>query len=133
MKQISTFLMLLIPTLGFSQKKLPIVKANSDKVKIYEQDNPVSNWYINPKLKLDAFTTNKLTKSKIVKFKTDVDSISFKIKPGTKKDFIVFLNGKDSCFTRIQSPEIKDFSKLKPEIHDSIPFFVNKYNTNFLP
>jgi hypothetical protein len=133
MKHISTFLMLLIPFSSFSQKKLPVINASSDKAKIYEQGNPVSNWYINPKVKLDAFTTNKLIKSKTVKFKTDIDSISFKLKPGQQKDFIVLLNSKDACLTRIQSPETKDFSKLKPEIHNSIPFFVNQYNTNFLP
>ncbi|SFI26747.1 hypothetical protein [Halpernia frigidisoli] len=123
---------LLISILGFSQKKLPIVYANSTKVKIYEEDNPVSNWSINSKLKIDQYTTNKLVKTKTVKFKTDIDSISFKIKSGMKRDFIVILNGKDSCLTRIQSPEVKNFSKLKPEIHDSIPFFVNKFNTNYM-
>ena len=130
--KIFTFLFLGISFLGFSQKKLPVIYANSTKAKIYEQDNPVSNWNINSKLKLDPYTTNKLGKPKIVQFKTDIDSISFKIKPGMKKDFIVILNGKDSCLTRIQSPEIKNFNKLRPEIHDSIPFFVNKYNTNYM-
>ena len=67
-----------------------------------------------------------------MKFKTDIDSLSFKIKPGQKKDFIVLFNGKGSCFTRIQSPKTKNLSKLSPETHDSIPFFINKYNTNFL-
>lgn len=133
MKQILTILLALIPFCVFSQKKLPIVNANSKQANIYEQDILVSNWHLNPKIKLDVFTTGKLTKSKTIKFKTDIGSVSFKIKPGQQKDFIVLLNGKDSCRTRIQSMETKNFSKLFPEIHDSIPFFVNKYNTNFLP
>ncbi len=32
----------------------------------------------------------------------------------------------------MQSIETKNFAKRSPEIRDSIPFFVNKYNTNFL-
>lgn len=32
----------------------------------------------------------------------------------------------------MQSIETKSLAKLSPEIHDSIPFFVNRYNTNFL-
>ena len=67
-----------------------------------------------------------------MKFKTDIDSLSFKIKPGQKKDFIVLLNGKDSCFTRIQCMATKNLSKLSPEFHDPTPFFINNYNTNFL-
>lgn len=133
MKQILIILLSSVSLCGFSQTKLPVIIAHSDKAKIYEPGNPVSRWYVNPKVKLDVFTTGKLTESKTIKFKTDVDSISFKIKPGQQKDFIVLLNGKDSCFTRIQGSSIKNFSKLMPEIHDSIPFFVNKFNTNFVP
>jgi len=43
------------------------------------------------------------------------------------------LNGKDSCLTRIQSPEVKDLRKLQVAVHDTIPFFLNQYNTNYLP
>lgn len=133
MKRIFTILIVLVPICAFSQKRLPVVQANSAKAVIYVQDNSSSNWYINPKIKLDVHTTGKLTQAKTIKFKTDIDSVVFKLKPGQKKDFIVLLKGKDSCFTQVQSPELKNLSKLSPEIHDSIPFYVNKFNTNFLP
>ncbi|WP_345950042.1 hypothetical protein ABDD95_01025 [Mucilaginibacter sp. PAMB04274] len=118
---------------AIAQPKLPVVNATSNQAKFFEQDNPVSGWTINPKIKPDIFITGKLTESKTVKFKTDIDSIKFKIAPGQQKDFIVLLNGKDSCLTRIEGPEVKDFSKLPVEIHDTIPFFVNSFNTNFIP
>jgi len=111
---------------------MPIIKASSKQAKIYEEGNPVTGWNISPETILDVFTTNKLTKTTIVKFITDSDSISFKIKPGQNKDFIILLNGKDSCFTRIQSPTLKDLSKLKPEFHDSIPLLINKENTIYV-
>ena len=132
MKIILTFLISINCCVCFSQKPMTVVKSHSNNAKIYGQYNSVSRWRINPKLKLDVFTTGKLTKLTTMKFKTDIDSISFKIKPGQKKDFIVLLNDKDSCFTRIQCIETKNYSKLSPEIHDSVPFFVNNYNTNFL-
>ena len=133
MKRILLLLTALLPFYTFAQKKLPVVKASAGQAKIYEQENAVSNWYINPKIKPDVFTTGKFTKSERVKFKTDIDSIVFSISPGQKKEFIVLLNGKDSCLTQITAPALKNLSKVSPEIHDSIPFFVNKYNTNFLP
>ncbi|MBO0953276.1 retropepsin-like domain-containing protein [Fibrella forsythiae] len=132
MKIILSFLISLNCCVCFSQKALPIIKAHSNQATIHGQYNSVSRWHINPKLKLDVFTTGKLTKPTTMKFKTDIDSVSFKIKPGQKKDFIVLLNDKDSCLTRIQCLETRNFSKLSPEIHDSIPFFINSYNTNFL-
>ncbi len=133
MKRILPVLILLLPFSVFAQNKLQVVKANAGQAKIYEEPHAISRWYINPKVKLDVYTTGKFTKSKRIKFKTDVDSIVFNISPGQKKEFIVLLNGKDSCLTQIAAPELKNFSKVSPEIHDSIPFFVNKYNTNFLP
>jgi hypothetical protein len=123
---------IILSAFGFPQKKLPIIKANTNQARIYEEGNPVSGWNISLKTALDIFTTNKLTSSKTIKFKTDIDSIIFKLKPGEKKDFIVLLRGKDSCLTRIETPEIKNLSKVKPEIHDTIPFVINAQNTMYV-
>lgn len=109
------------------------MKATSNLAKIYGEYNTVSNWGINPKLKLDVHTTGKQNRPVVIKFKTDIDSISFKLAPGKYKDFVVLLNGKDSCLTRIKCPELKDLSTLPVAVHDSIPFHINVYNTNFLP
>lgn len=135
MKTILTLLIVLNSYVCFSQKVIQIIKAHSNKANIYvkyNQFNSVYRWHINPKLKLDVFTVGKLNKSTTVKFKTDIDSLTFKIKPGQKKDFVVLLNDKDSCVTQVQSIKTKNLSKLSPKIHDSIPFFVNNHNTNFL-
>jgi hypothetical protein len=117
---------------GFAQKRLPVIKALSKEAKIYEGANPAISWNISPEVKPDVFITNKLTKTTTVRFITDSDSIIVKIKPGDKRDFIVLLNGKDSCYTTIQSPIKKDRSAVKPEIHDSIPLNINKQNTMYV-
>jgi hypothetical protein len=118
---------------GFAQTSLPVIKATSNQAKIYEQLGAVSNWGINPKLKLDVHSTGKLARAIRIKFKTDIDSISFKLAPGQHKDFMVLLNGRDSCLTRIESPEPKVLGKLMVAVHDTIPFLINAYNTNYLP
>ncbi|UEG53080.1 retroviral-like aspartic protease family protein [Mucilaginibacter daejeonensis] len=118
---------------GTAQTKLPVVKANSNQARIYEQHGAVSNWGINPKLKLDVHSTGKLTKPIRVRFVTDVDSIAFKIAPGQHRDLIVLLNGKDSCLTRIEAPGLKDLSRSAIVVHDTIPFLLNAYNTNYVP
>ncbi|WP_293307041.1 aspartyl protease family protein [Pedobacter sp. UBA5917] len=132
MKQLLILAFSFLSIASFAQKQLPIIKANSKTAKILEEDGLTKGWTIDPKTNPDVFTTSKLVKAKSVKFKTDIDSIIFKIKPGEKKDFIVLLNGKDSCLTRITSPEIKNFSKIKPEIHDSIPLFINSESTIYV-
>jgi hypothetical protein len=133
MKIIIPLLLALIPISAFSQNKIPVIHANSNQARIYEQHNVTTDWHISPKLKPDIFLTGKMPRPGTIKFRTDIDSLSFYLGPGQHRDFIVLLNGKDSCLTRIQSPEAKDFSKLGVAFHDTIPFFINKFNTNYLP
>lgn len=133
MKIIRLFLLPLIPVFGFAQGKIPVVRAGSNQARIFEQHSAVTNWHINPKVKPDIFSTGKMTKAGTIKFRTDIDSVSFKIGPGQHRDLVVLLNGKDSCLTRIECPALKDWSKPAVAVHDTIPFFINKFNTNYLP
>lgn len=132
MKALITTILFALSLYVQAQTKIPVIKAGSKSAKIYEEGNSVSSWGIDPKTSPDIYTTNKITKRKKVTFKTDIDSITLWVKPGEQIDFIVLLNGKDSCLTRIKSPAIKNFSNLKPELHDSIPFRLNQYNTNLI-
>ena len=116
----------------FSQQKLPIITAASEAATIFEDRQPATSWRLSPETKIDIYTTNKLTKATVVKLKTDIDSISFTIKPGQHQDFIVLLNSKDTCYTRFQSPVVKDFGKIAPVIRDTIPFIINKQNTIYV-
>ncbi|MHC8949695.1 transglutaminase domain-containing protein [Sphingobacterium hungaricum] len=92
------FSILLSPAV-FAQTNLPIVKANSTRVDIREDNELNRNvWKIEPNLKLDIFSTS----AKDVTFYTDIDSIAFKIEPKKEYDFIILLNGKDTARTQIK-------------------------------
>ncbi|QXV63791.1 hypothetical protein INP83_11810 [Mucilaginibacter sp. 21P] len=133
MRYLFTLAMTMYSCVSIAQHQLPVIKATSKQARIYEQNGAVSNWGINPKINLDVHSTGKLARPVQIKFVTDVDSISFKLAPGQHIDFIVVLNEKDSCITRIESPTYKDLSKSSVVIHDTIPFFINTYNTNYVP
>ncbi|MDQ6530856.1 hypothetical protein [Flavobacterium sp. LHD-85] len=111
-----------------AQVKNPVIKASSKICYIKEDNEEKTKWYLDPKAKLDLYVTNKSPKEKIIAFYTNKDSISIKLKPGKKFDFTVLLNNTDSCFTRVECPSLKNFSKLKPEMHDTIPFVLSDYN-----
>lgn len=92
------FIILLVQTVA-AQKKLPVIKANSENVDIKDDNQLIKNaWRIVPEEKLDVYTTS----AKKVTFYTDTDSISFKIDPQKQYDFIIVLNGKDSARTQIR-------------------------------
>lgn len=131
MKPIFFILALFLSIGAFAQKKLPVIRATSKRAQILEANNPVSRWGLSPETKPDVYVTNKLTAPTPITFKTDIDSLTFTLKPGGHKDFIVLLNGKDSCYTRIESP-FKSYARTKPEIHDTIPYVMNNQNTAYV-
>jgi hypothetical protein len=109
---------------------LPVIKATSKSVAINDGGYLDKNaWSLNPNIKLDVFTADRTRKTKWVTFYTDIDSIRVKVKPGTKYNFIVVLNGRDSFYTQIASA-ILPTSLLSNTIakHDTIPFTLTAYN-----
>lgn len=130
MKYLSLFICLLGIHLAFSQTKLPIIRATASAVAIKDGDYLDKNaWTLAPETKPDVFIADRSRKAKWVTFYTDIDSIKVRVKPGTKFDFIVLLNDKDSCYTQIQSA----IAKKKPlpvdkDKHDTIPFTLTAYN-----
>lgn len=128
MKKLIIIILSFFTLISNAQKKLPILQASSSKAYIKEENEEKRIWYLNSKAKPDVYTLNKTAKPKWVNFYTDIDSLKVKLKPGEKYNFIVLLNKKDSCFTQFQSPIIKDYSKSKTQIHDTIPFVLSPYN-----
>lgn len=124
------FLGLIWASTLFAQPKLPIIRANSKSVSIRDGSFLSSNsWTLTPDARPDLYTADRSRKSKWVVFYTDIDSIRTKVKPGTSFDFIILLNGKDTCYTRIASaipPEPKAH-KVK-NTRDTIPFILTERN-----
>lgn len=112
----------------FAQKQLPVVKANSKTAKIIENRELITDWNLEPGVKPDIYQTGKNVNSRNIKIVTDTDSLEVNLKAGKSFDFVIVMNGKDSCFTRLQSPETKNYSRLRPAQQDTIPFVLTKDN-----
>lgn len=128
MKTRLTLLLLAPLSLCFAQQKLPVIKSGTAAVKIIENKDLVTDWNLEPGVKPDIYRTGKNVQSRNIKIITDSDSLEINLKPGKPYDFVVLLNGKDSCYTRFESPEIKDYSRVQPAQHDTIPFVLTKDN-----
>ncbi|KAF2336637.1 hypothetical protein [Flavobacterium ginsenosidimutans] len=126
--KIHLIFMLAVVTVCQAQIKKTVIKASSKICYIKEDNEEKTKWHLDPKAKPDLYVTNKTPKEKTVTFYTNEDSIVIKLKPGKKFDFAVLLNNTDSCYTRVECPPLQNFSKLKPEIHDTIPFVLSEYN-----
>jgi hypothetical protein len=88
-----------------AQKKLPVINAMNERALIFDGDDVRIDWKLDPNQKPDIYYVNIPLKAGKVILKTDQDKISFKTKYGESYDFIVLLNEKDSCFTRIIAKE----------------------------
>ena len=117
------FLVTLFQSLS-AQQNLPIVRANSKNVTIRDGLNYKSDyWVIFPEIKPDIYYLDIPRKTTHLVFVTDLDSISFTMHYGEIKDFIVLLNGEDSCYTRISANYPHLLMPNKPhQGNDTIPF-----------
>ena len=103
-KFILTTLLFALGQVAFSQSNLPIIRASSKNVTIRDGNHfKKGYWYIFPEKKPDFYFVEIPEKPHAVSFITDMDSISFDIIYGKDYDFIILLNGKDSCYTRISA------------------------------
>lgn len=81
-------------------KEMKVIRATSKLVDIRDGDNFIkANWTISPHLKPDVYNTR--FGEKRITFYTDIDSISFDVKPESKYDFIIMMNDKDTAWTQI--------------------------------
>lgn len=134
LKLISILLLVLVFQNLSAQQKLPIIRANSKNVKILDGENYKSDfWVIFPETKPDIYYLDLPRRNQKIKFITDIDSISFNMKFGETKDFIVLLNGKDSCYTQISAnyPNLKIPKKTRKG-NDTIPFTMKDNRIYFL-
>jgi hypothetical protein len=96
---------LLLPALPlFAQKTLPVIKAASPTVDIRDGNHLKKGyWSVMPERKPDYYFVELPQKPHKVTFITDLDSVSVDVTYGKEYDFIILLNGKDSCYTRISA------------------------------
>lgn len=96
-----------------AQQNLRLIKAKSKDVIIRDGHVILSGtWALSPAVKPDVYNVLTPFTEKIITFYTDIDSISFQVKPGEAYDFAVLLNGKDTCYTRIAMGIDKSASEL---------------------
>jgi hypothetical protein len=123
MKKVLICSLLLLPFLNFAQSKLPIIKATAKKIKV--RDGQVLKENVGElvlEAKPDVYFVDFPRKNHAVTLITDQDSISFDVRFGHHYDFIVLLNGKDSCYTRISATDPKSVTLTSSVPIDSIPF-----------
>lgn len=112
------------------QVRLPILHAHSRQVSIRDGAFYSRNaWTLSPETKPDVYTADRTRNAKWVTFYTDSDSIRTEVRPGSSFDFIILLNGKDSCYTRIISA-VEALPQKRIVAHsDTIPFVLTAYNS----
>lgn len=118
-------IMSVLSSSGLIAQNLPVIKATSKNVKIRDGANFKENyWVIFPETKPDIYYVDIPRRDQKVTFITDNDSISFDVKFGNNYDFIILLNNKDSCHTRISANYPKLPDKVVSPSRDTIPFII---------
>lgn len=129
MKSSITFaftLFLFTLNISLAQKNTKLVKANTQRISIKDGNNPITKWweYLQKDVKPIVYHIAKINQNRKVTFYTDIDSISFDVKPNNKYNFKVLLNSKDTCYAQISTviPSYYKDCKHCNITSDTIPF-----------
>ncbi len=121
-----------------AQNKLPVIKATSRVVDVIDGDDFRKGvWRILPDKKPDLYYVLIPHKPHRVIFRTNIDSISFDTQYNGVYDFIIILNNKDSCYTRIVAKEnnLLHFTsnrKTGEQKSDTIPITIGRNDKIFV-
>jgi hypothetical protein len=97
-------IIILFPFICLAQPGLPLIRAHGTSIAIKDGNTLIKGqWVAMPQYRPDIYRTIRSDSTRQVTFYTDMDSISFTLAPGDQKDFIILVNGKDSCYTRIST------------------------------
>ena len=101
---VMSLILLLLARQGIAQNNLPVIKASSRKADIRDGNiYQKGEWNLSPEVKPDIYYSLNPSKASQITFFTNQDSISFNTIPGKTYDFIIVLDGKDSCYTQIST------------------------------
>jgi hypothetical protein len=138
LKILTIFAHLFSTQIAFAQVKVPVIRAKSKNVSVLDGEHFRKGWwYIMPEKKPDFYEVENPKKPHKITFYTDLDTISFDIKLNETHDFIILLNEKDSCFTRVTSIPSKVIGYHK-ECNDciitvdTIPFSLGLDNKTYI-
>jgi len=87
-----------------AQGPLPVLRSNATTIDV--EDGGLlreDHWVVLPDVPLDVYHARRSSASKRVTFRSDVDSLSFDVEPGREYDFVVLLEGRVECRTRIST------------------------------
>jgi hypothetical protein len=113
------------------EEALLVVRANSPRIDVQDGNRLLRGiWNADPKTDLDVYYARRGKGERTVTFRTDVDSISFDVAPGGHYDFVVLLNGKDRCGTRVSTMREPCRKEGAPGAlaEDAIPFAIGRDN-----
>ena len=115
--------------------QMPLVKATSAYADIRDGLHlRKAYWHIDPSAKPAKYYVELPAKEHAVTFYTDIDSVTFNTASGGVYNFLILLNGKDSCFTQIiASPkQVISYKNRNNSGTDSIPFTLGKNNRIYI-
>jgi hypothetical protein len=139
MKTILFILSILLCTISIAQKKLPILKSNGKTIKIREgqyeihEQHPVA--IANP----DIYVPKPFFKTQKITYISDIDSITFNVKPNKKYNFLIIQNNRDTVYTQINTYSNQvisypnyEYIREKTNKQDTIPFSIGNDNRIYL-
>lgn len=101
MKVIFFFLSVVLHNHAAAQ--LPVLKSTGKTIQIREGVREIHEQHPVAMAKPDVYVPKPFAKTQTITYISDIDSISFHVKPNKKYDFLIIQNNKDTIYTQINT------------------------------
>jgi len=114
---------------AFAQQ-LPVLRTNQTQLDVRDGHNLYKNyWTVSPGAKKDVYFAHRFKGSDRVTFYAGTDSLTFKVNLNRTYDFLIVLNGKDTCLTEISTVRSTYYKAGRQVVNtDTIAFTLGKDN-----
>lgn len=97
------------------QRSLPVLRANSRTIDVQDGERLRKGiWVADPSVERDVFCAGRSDTKRSVTFISDIDRLTFEVEPDRTYDFVIVLNDKERCTTRL-STFVRPFQRVGGE------------------
>jgi len=116
-------------------QKLPVLRSHTRSIDVRDGHNFYkAYWTATPEVRKDIYYAHRFSKTNTVTFYSDLDSVTFNVRPDRRYPFIILLDQKDSCYTEINTSRTSYFKDPGSGVitNDTIPFTLGRDNRVYL-
>lgn len=112
---------------AYSQNSEPVLRSGTRTIDVIDGGRLRQGvWSCDPSVDRDVYRAMRSAEPRTITFVSDTDSLSLTVEPDREYDFVILVDGKDACSTRISTHAMPAASDATPGAPVTIPISIKR-------